>query len=79
VSVDELPDLLQGILVAKLEEFFHPRLNTPRCRVIGRDTFVECALAPKQCKQDDDWQWNAQQPKQRSSTEAHVNLHVRPF
>jgi hypothetical protein len=72
VSIHELPDLLQG-LVAKLEQFFHLRLDMRQCPVLGRDTPAD-ALAPKQCKQNDDWQRDAQQPKQSTSTEAHENL-----
>jgi hypothetical protein len=31
--------------------------------------------APEKCQQNDDWQRNTQQPKQRASSEAHQNLH----
>jgi hypothetical protein len=31
-------------------------------------------LVPEQRQQDDDWQGNADQPKQRASSKSHVNL-----
>jgi hypothetical protein len=74
VRIHEFPDLLQSLVVAKLEQFFHLRLDMRQCPVMGRDTARD-ALAPKQCKQNDDWQRDAQQPKQSASTEAHENLH----
>jgi hypothetical protein len=33
-------------------------------------------VMPEQCKKKDDREWNSEQPKQCTSTETHVSLHV---